>query len=375
MKLPVRMMASAIERVHAGDELKYSLDRPRRYSVIDGPALIAGWAWPVSDAATVVLRRGDRILGTVPVSLPRPDVVRRFGLPADATPGFRIPFPALAPGRQRLTLELRDGGSALMLVHLTAEPVELTLPRRTFYMHVAKTAGSSVNDFFGDRLGAAACAFHIESDQRWRSERGIAELAKLPFVSGHIRLAEFCRRLPHSEYLLVATVREPVSQLISHLAWIRALAEPGSEWRLAAHSPHVQRLASLLWSLPIETPDGIRALIERMKPHDRVLLDNCQTRYFMAGSGGDGVVQADLESAIEGSAEFALIGNSDDLGGFLAGCCRRLALAPPSGDLAPRSNVARSRYGMSAESVDWVEAVDPLIRFDRALFEHVHKAR
>lgn len=344
---------------------RFAIDRPRPYSMLDGSAAIAGWVANAPPGACVEVRAGSSVLASATIDRPRADVARRLGLAEGATPGFIVRLDGLDACTPQIEVHLCEPGRSRPLARIGLESVELEIPRRVFYMHVAKTAGSSVNAFFADRLGAQNCALHVESDPRWRTSEGLATLARLPFLSGHIRLREIRQKLPHAEYALVTTLREPLSHLMSHIAWIRSLSEPEARQRLLRHPEYVQRLSALMTELPLDRPEGLETLQQRMEPEARALLDNCQTRYLAAGTCGHGVQASDLASAIKGLHAFLVVGMADELDSFLAACAGQIGAAGPVA--APTENVAARHYGISAGTPGWAEAAEPLIRFDRQL--------
>ena len=234
------------------------------------------------------------------------------------------------------------------------------------FIHIAKAAGSSVNRFFMDQLGPGRCATHIESSTLWRQDS--ARLVnEMDFLSGHIILREFRQKIDLGTCFVFTFLRDPKEQVISHLTWIRRLAEPSEVDRLARHPPYIQNLAGKLTRLNFSKADHVAEFVKGLEAEELALLDNPQVRYLRGGKNWGRVKECDAHSALTRLCELNFYGFVEDMETGLRELARMLNLAAPIG--LPMENVQDLKYGMSANNTHLMGALHELIRFDLALYE------
>ena len=236
-------------------------------------------------------------------------------------------------------------------------------PHKLFFMHIAKTGGSTVNDFLLRQFPPGRMQTHIESTVEWRDDP--SALLGFDGLSGHVDLQTLDKRLDLDGYRLVTVLRDPWRQLISHLAWIRRLAEPESAEALAAHPPAIQSLAARLHACDLRDAGSITTMIESLTPEERPYLDNVQVRYFSAMHRVV-VSEEDLERARIALDRFDRIGTSERLEHFLDGLSRDMGW--PRRPLPGRKNVTNAFFGLD-EATDSVRmALEPLFCHDEILY-------
>lgn len=239
---------------------------------------------------------------------------------------------------------------------------------RVMFMHIPKTAGSSVNAFAVQELGAQACAEHIESQPGWRGgPDDLLPFLSKSYISGHIRFMEWARKLDLSHYLTTVTLREPFAHLASHIAWTRRLAQPGNEPMLARHTPEIQMVANRLSSLDLRNPKTIGRWIEEMSVHERYLFDNHQVRFFADVPAERAVDGFDLQLASNMLDVFDVVGLAEKLSLFLGRVAEEMNWARPSGEI--RENQFPERFGLEVENADVRTALMPLVRHDVDLYQ------
>lgn len=238
-------------------------------------------------------------------------------------------------------------------------------------MHIAKTAGSSVNKYLASHYAEDRHALHVESKQEWRTDRDWAR--NLGFVSGHYSLPHFKRNLQLSRYYKITVLREPYAHLISHLAWIRKLADEDEARRLAEHPEFVQHFAGKLAKTDLSDPVAIGKLISSLEDKEKRLVDNCQVRYFTQIAVGTDVCEMDAQNAIKASAEFDLIGTTDRIDEFLRHVATHMDWKAPVTEV--RENVSRNFYGLDAGDKSICAALEPLVHFDLKLYRIVKESQ
>lgn len=237
--------------------------------------------------------------------------------------------------------------------------------QKLLFMHIAKTAGSSVNNFFARHYAQNQYALHIESNKGLQSNP--VELEKLNFLSGHISLFDLNAMLDLDEYYKVTVVREPYAHLRSHLSWINRLALPGEEQRFRQHEAYIQAFARKLSRVNFSCPDELKTLVESLEDRERQLVDNCQVRYFTRVPAGQPVCDADAHEAIRASAAFDQIGTAESLGEFLKKVADEMLWPEP--EYLVRENVNQGFYGLDLSNKYTRAALEPLVKHDLTLYE------
>jgi len=346
--------------------LPFALDPPVFHQNARFGLDLSGWAiCPLFRVQEVILRRDGKIVASARPDQHRPGASRTFSeLPGAETPGFRLTLAAAQAGVFELAVSGPDGQ---LITFAELELLEESRPQ-LFYMHIAKAGGSTVNRHLLQYFDPRAARDHIESAPEWA--KNPAALQEYEFLSGHISLQAFDDALDASDFHLVTVMREPWSHLRSHLAWIRHLTDPGEERRYAVHPEPVQQFARRLADCDFTSPDALAKLVSTLEPHDRILVDNCQVRYF-APVTGEWTTAQDLEAAIAAQKRFDLIGTTDRLDEFFTALAERMAW--PLDLPEKRENVTQSFYGLERPADDVRAALGPLITFDERLYRAVQQ--
>lgn len=314
-----------------------------------------GWVvHPTRALQQLVLVRDGEEQARAAVDRARNSVSRVYAdWPGADRPGFSLALPG--PGAYTLLGEDAEGRQACV-----AE-VELDdrEGQRLFFMHIAKAGGSSVNAYFSSQFASDEARRHLESDPAWPDDPKSLEARY--FLSGHINSVAIDRSLELEGFRRVTVLREPLEQLLSHLAWIRRLASPGEEYRYEAHPPYVQAFADKLAATDLADPQALEALASGLTHQERGLVDNCQCRY-LTGTVPEWVGAEHVPAAIDRLGWFHHVGFVDQLDRFLAEVAR--AMGWPRPGASSKENVTREFFGLSRGSPDQRAALTPLIRFD-----------
>src|SRR3546814_11800308 len=75
-------------------------------------------------------------------------------------------------------------------------------------------------------------------------------------------------------------LRSPDTQLISHLAWVRRLAEPAEKEKLERQSPRIRAIVEQLAMRDLGDPDQLGTLVEWLGSSRSFLFHNTQTHYL-----------------------------------------------------------------------------------------------
>ncbi|WP_145995418.1 hypothetical protein [Macromonas bipunctata] len=242
------------------------------------------------------------------------------------------------------------------------------MKKKYLFVHIAKAAGSSVNKFFMDALGRERCAVHLESNPQWQTEEGRAKiLAKHDYLSGHLVYWDFKSKVDLSQFNVFTFLRDPREHVISHLAWIRHIADPGQEKRFDAHPEYIQRLAKKLSQVDFLDRQSVSSFVDNLTPVELALLDNPQTRYLRSGRNRGAVNADDVSDAVQALQEIDAFGLVDRINSDLDHVAKLGGVAANIFSL--KENVLTEKYGMSLQDAGLFNALNQLIRFDLALYE------
>ena len=345
--------------------LRFMLDSSVLLKEVSKNLEIIGWAiHRKCEISDVQLTSKTGILATAKLDISRPKVARHFKRFHNAeSAGFRLVTANLPTGKFFLKVVLKNGKSVIVAEF---KLVKYDQPKLLF-MHIAKAAGSTVNSFFASHYPGNQYAVHIESNEKWRSSPD--DLKKLRFISGHIHLHALKKKLDLKDYYKVTVVREPYSQLCSHLSWIRRLSDPGEEQRYKQHESYIQKFSSKLAKIDFANPEELSNLMHSLEDLEMRLVDNCQVRYFTSIPPPTAVGDADQLEAIRASEVFDQIGTTDHTGAFLKKMANKM-LWPEPEDFK-RENVTQEFYGLDTSRNDIRAALEPFVRHDLKLYEHV----
>lgn len=353
----------------------FLLDEPvARATVLpDASVKIRGWAYLEGSPLTLHVVVGEHEVAVASCEFYRPGVVHRFGDKTDGHVGFDLELPASLLLGQKVELRFTDSSGMVRAVHSLSFGSKSDAFRRMFLVHIPKTAGSSVNAFMEDCLGEDACVSHIEAHPKWEFGAGPdPRFEDKVFLSGHVSLYALRRILDLQNTLVATVLRDPIDQIISHIAWARRLADPDEDALFYQHDAEIQHIATRLAGLDLGSPAHLKKWASDLSQTGQSLFDNCQVRYLTDRQSTDRVTQRDLQVAIENLQIFDLIGRSDRVPLFLAKVAEKMRLERCSAsDVNIRENVAKTKYGLDARDPRIREALEPLIHLDQVLYDKV----
>ena len=341
-----------------GSRARLVLDRESYQRCAHADLRLDGWVvhrdWNI---VRLILVQAGQERGEAPVDLPREPVSRVYAdWPGGDRPGFRLVLPG--PGAWTLLGAGEDGRQE----RLAELELDDSARQKLFFMHIAKAGGSSVNAYFSRQFAPDEARQHLESDPAWTGDP--RSLEQRYFLSGHVNSVAIDRHLSLEAFRRVTVLREPLEQLISHLAWIRRLAVPGEEERYEAHPAYVRAFADKLSATELSDPRALEALVAGLTREERGLVDNCQCRY-LTDTVPDWVQAAHVPAAIERLDWFHHVGFVHRLDDFLAEVAR--AMGWPLPVRLGRENVTREFFGLASPSAEQIAALAPLTRFDEAV--------
>jgi hypothetical protein len=234
-----------------------------------------------------------------------------------------------------------------------------------FFMHIAKTAGSSFNHFFLDHYGLDSAVMHIEGVQNWST------LLKHSFISGHVGYQKFQDFFNPDAYLKVTFLRNPIQQIISHFNWVRCISEPENKEFAKTHPQIVLDISKRLCEVDFSDPYSLQTYIESMKPVEISLFDNCQCRYFFQLEKPQSrYTETAYQSSKKNLDLFDYVGLTENFDFHCREICQ-LAGVIKDWNITEKVNVNKYSYGFDFANDELVSLLEPLIKYDTLLYEYV----
>lgn len=331
---------------------------------------ISGWCFNrllPGRRATLEFCLNGQPVGRTENNLPREDV-RQAGLHDSGRCGFTFRFPSTLdlgmPGDFTIASPLMGG--ILWRIPI-AEIQAATAPSRPiFFMHIPKTAGTSFNNHVHGWFGFDRWHSHIEV----LGEEQQRQLFRSPqYIAGHLPFHRLRTLVGDWSTIDLHTIlREPVSQLHSHLSWIRGIGADTRSGFFEAHQPVIRELAETMQSSDLSSPRGLDRFVQRIDGFQLDFFDNIQVRY-LSDHRPDRVTETDLAAALDNLERFDTIGLTECYHDYLplvAGFYRRRHLPQKT-----RHNPARVAPLFDTRDPAIREILSPLFRYDRRLYDTV----
>lgn len=231
---------------------------------------------------------------------------------------------------------------------------------KLFYFHVPKTAGSSINQFFSKHV--APYHFHLESvmgiDQEFCD--------RYQFLSGHLPYNRMESILPLGEWVTFATFREPVAYVISHLKWVRKLADDGEEARFAAHPKIFQDIALKMKEFDFSSAMEITKFIEWLCEIEFYYFHNTQMHYLLATKDQGFLKEHQVNKALENLRKIDFVGVQESLDSYMDTLSYEFGWDV---EHKPKVNVNENNYGFDINDIATREALVPLYEKDQLVYE------
>lgn len=237
---------------------------------------------------------------------------------------------------------------------------------KLFYFHIPKTAGSSFNQFLSSKF--INTLTHIESQSPILSKEFCNHF---DFLSGHLDFFYMDKLINLEEWITFATFREPISHTVSHLKWVRKLADKGQEERLKNHNKLIQRVATEMKNYDFSDANQISDFSNWLISTECLFFHDTQARFMSEKDVQIALTTEKLEQAIKNMQSINFVGIQDRLEDYLK------IIGYEFGwqfDKQPRLNVNNSDYGFNLEDPDTREALLPLYRQDLILYQEAKKS-
>lgn len=324
----------------------------------------------------------DKLLAEARADLFREDLVELAVHPTGAC-GFEFVLPAefSAAPSTRLVLRIKNSKNKLAVVDPVSSrvdyrnfhqkihrfrPRQKALPARcAVFMHIPKTAGTSFNTAAVKMFPQGTAVSHIELIEQDK----YGDLAhSCNYISGHLNIGLLKKHFQSENSYFYTIVREPYSQLHSHLKWLVQTADNKRDNYFKTNNPVIHKLGSRLRSLDLTDITSLERFVENLSDLEAAFLDNMQTRYFLDHQV-ERVGREDQQRAMQNSLVFKLIGTTERYQDFVESFARLNELPSLKHGSALNRSVSADLFDHHSEEIRSV--LRPLVWADLELYEQL----
>jgi hypothetical protein len=239
--------------------------------------------------------------------------------------------------------------------------------RKFWYLHIPKTAGTSINTIISSQFSADESLTHIEIEGVIGNPEKCSEAKRYRYLSGHIAFPSAKSQLDIDERVTLSTFRKPDEHIVSHINFVRKLGEPGEEKRLASHSNAIQHIVEYLKTLDLSKADDLRELVNWMEGEKLYLFHNVQTKYLCGGKGSSTLDSSEILRALRNLQSFDVVGIVERLDEFVFMLAHMFdfTIAP---EHFRKENSTNQVFGLDINDKEIRKALTPLIEVDQIIY-------
>lgn len=152
--------------------------------------------------------------------------------------------------------------------------------QKFFFMHIAKAAGSYVNNSFIDFCGEENSLTHIE---RFSAEKIANCMPNNIFVSGHYYWKDWNCIDQKKIFLPITFIRSPIEHIASHIQWLDHYNIEGYRREYNMLDSDTKNIIDQIGRIDVNDVGDLDYFLTHLSGKGVQLLDNCQSRYFLAG--------------------------------------------------------------------------------------------
>lgn len=237
---------------------------------------------------------------------------------------------------------------------------------KIFFMHIPKTAGSSLNKMLASNFKKRNTQFHIETDRR-NNYKNI-DLTNLEMISGHIPLYDIINNLNLNNFLRITVLRNPYEQLISHINWLRFVGSKPNGKFFKAHTEPIREIALKIKEISFTNTIEVEQFITQMPPIGNRLFNNYQTR-FLLNKKKPTIDKGSAQEAIKTLHYFDLIGTVENLDIFMKKIQGKMNWGKDKKII--KSNALNNKYKLDKNSEKLKNILNPLFQEDQIIYDYV----
>lgn len=243
------------------------------------------------------------------------------------------------------------------------------MQRAVVFMHIPKTAGTSFNTLAQTFFPKGSTISHIELIH---AERYHALRRDYRYISGHLRYGTLKQHFDQEHHAFFTIVREPYTQLHSHLKWMIQTATNPDDNFFKMTNQVIYRLGLKLADIDFNEPDSLAQFVSSLDDLEAAFLDNAQTRYFL-DEPVLRIQENDLETALYNASQFRLVGITERYEDFV----QRFKII---NSIDVDENLQQLNISKSANLFDYRdesirETLKPLVSVDLELYAHLTQGK
>lgn len=242
--------------------------------------------------------------------------------------------------------------------------------KKIYYLHIPKTAGTVLNTFLQQGVSKDRIIEHIEVKQNILSkDENIYD--KYDFISGHIPFEniEPLVKTKLSNYMTVATFRDPMMHLYSHITFVKEFKVYSRRFRDLPES--IQKIVRKLNEIDLSSVSDLKEFIDWLEKNNLYLFHNVQTVY-LSKQPLHPVGLVELKRAMKNIEKIDFIGIQERLDEFMLMLAYYLGFEPHD-IVEKRLNTTKSRYGLDIDNQDVKKVLNPLYGLDMILYDKAKK--
>ncbi len=234
---------------------------------------------------------------------------------------------------------------------------------RLLFLHIPKTAGTSLNSYLEAQFDPADTELHIENHILGQPKESFDFLNEKNLLSAHLKYDTLKNSLDLEKFFTITLLRDPIRQTLSHLSWMKHIGFPENKKKFDNHPDYIKqivgRMHTLSWGEYFAT----------MNHHEKNFFDNCQTRYMLPTYGDTELDESYQYAAIQNLHRINLAGTIEKFDQFLLLLAFYMGWQPPS--KTPRKNLSLNKYSIDpvVEGEEFIINLEKLTRHDNVLYK------
>jgi hypothetical protein len=239
-----------------------------------------------------------------------------------------------------------------------------TTKNRVLFLHIPKTAGTSLSAYMQDQYSASDIELHIENHILGKTKESFQLLNHKFLLSAHLKYDTLRESLDIERFFTITLLRDPWKQTLSHLSWMKHIGFPENHKQFQRYPDYIKEIVERMHTLDWQ------AYFETMNDHEKNFFDNCQTRYFLPTYGDTELNDAALFNATQNLRYINLVGTIENFQRFIILLTFYLGWQPPQE--IPRKNLSQQKYSIDpAVEGDTFEAyLQKLTAYDQKLYQY-----
>lgn len=242
----------------------------------------------------------------------------------------------------------------------------LEQPRRLLYMHIPKTAGTSLNAYLSSHYPEKEVVLHIEHQWLGRPWRE-SDFREKKLITGHLKYDQWKSMFDVHNYVFITVLRDPRRQLLSQLAWLIRLSREESRVERKLLHPTFQRMISRLQA------DGPAAFLASLTNMEVEIFDNVQSRQILSLPHDQQICEQHFSELCRRLGSFNLIGLAEYLPLFALMLAGRMQWMPKIMTHSLNQAAAKYYQPLQEDHTGLAELVDKRTTMDQRIYQHAQQ--